>query len=164
MDALTLLLCFLGLAITDNDIFGDDLIEQVRATSQSHIRNVHFQGTNLVFYTFLHMVVVFTVTPDFQYMKNELQPTLATFSRNFRCEKAAQHQLSNFFPVQRTNLQEDELIRRHLASSVEDLGVLLCSEQKLLEALAAFVNSITDGESSEEGKIKRIVNSLLQYK
>ena len=52
MDALTLLLCFLGFAITDNDIFGDDLIEQVRrAASLSHIhdiRNVHFQGKKLV--------------------------------------------------------------------------------------------------------------------
>ena len=46
MDALTLLLCFLGFASTDNDIFGDDLIEQVGVTGSSHIhenRNVHFQ-------------------------------------------------------------------------------------------------------------------------
>ena len=51
MDALTLLLCFLGFAITDNDIFGDDLIEQVGVTSSSHIHeivNVHFQWKSLV--------------------------------------------------------------------------------------------------------------------
>ena len=38
-----LLLSFLGPAITDNDIFGDDLIEQVRVTNNSCIVGL-FQG------------------------------------------------------------------------------------------------------------------------
>ena len=60
--------------------------------------------------------------------------------------------------------QEGDLIRRHLASSVEDLGVLLCSEQTILSALAVFLHSISTSEGSEERKITRVVANLLQYK
>ena len=60
--------------------------------------------------------------------------------------------------------QEGDLIRRHLASSVEDLGVLLCSEQTILDALAVFLDSISTSEGSEERKITRVVANLLQYK
>ena len=60
--------------------------------------------------------------------------------------------------------QEGDLIRRHLASSVEDLGVLLCSEQTILDALAVFLDSISTLEGSDERKITRVVANLLQYK
>ena len=60
--------------------------------------------------------------------------------------------------------QEGDLIRRHLASSVEDLGVLLCSEQTILDALAVFLDSTSTSEDSEEQKITRVVANLLQYK
>ena len=60
--------------------------------------------------------------------------------------------------------QEGDLIRRHLASSVEDLGVLLCAEQSIVDALAVFMDSISSLEGSEERKIIRVVKNLLQYK
>ena len=47
---------------------------------------------------------------------------------------------------------------------MEDLGTLLCSEQVLLDALAVFLDSISTSEVSEEWKITRIVENLLQYK
>ena len=41
--------------------------------------------------------------------------------------------------------QDKEEILQHLASSVEDMGDLFCREQRLIQALATFHGSATNG-------------------
>jgi hypothetical protein len=66
-------------------------------------------------------------------------------------------------------LEQDEAEnRRHLSSSVEDLGGLLCREQRLLAGLAAFHAEASAGASGGQGeaagRLLRALDSLARHR